>query len=141
MTVPAKRPAPNMKERDLQHWVIQIATQFGWRCWHVPAPMRADRKGGFVGAKEAAGLPDLILIHDDPPRLVFAELKGTGGKLSVEQQEFLKAARNVAVYAHSVYAYAWQDPARDYSPIIGVYAWTPDDRDLIEQILRTRILL
>lgn len=136
MTVPAKRPAPNMKERDLQHWVIHVATQFGWKVWHVPAPMRADRKGGFVGAKEAAGLPDLILIHHDPPRLIFAELKGTGGKLSVEQQEFLKAARNVADYA-----YAWQDPARNYSSIIGVYAWTPDDRDLIEQILRTRTLL
>lgn len=126
MTVPAKRPAPNMKERDLQHWVIHVATQFGWKVWHVPAPMRADRKGGFVGAKEAAGLPDLILVHHDPPRLVFAELKGPNGKLSVEQQEFLKAARNVAVWA---------------AEGVGVYAWTPDDRDLIEQILRTRTLL
>ena len=78
-----------MRERDLQAWVLDVARLHGWSVWHVPAPMRKVRSGEWVGAKEAAGLPDLVMIHDDPPRLMFAEVKGTGGKLTPEQQGFL----------------------------------------------------
>lgn len=81
-----------MLERDFQKWVIDAARTLGWSVWHVPAPMQWDSSGrgkGFVGARDAAGLADLILIRDR--WLIFAEIKGTGGKLSVKQIEFLGA--------------------------------------------------
>lgn len=124
----------HVKEADFKAWVTETALLFGWRYWHVPAPMRATNKG-WVGAREAAGLPDLILIHDDPPRLVFAELKGTGGKLTVEQRDFLMAARDVADCA-------WDDgeiSSKGGRPI-GVYVWESGQEQLIETLLRTRVL-
>jgi hypothetical protein len=100
--------------------------------------MRATKQG-FVGAKEAAGLPDLVMVHDDPPRLVFAELKGTGGKLSDEQREFLQAARTVGEWSNEI------EPgvsgARIGCKTIGVYVWEPGQEDAIEAILRTRVLV
>lgn len=80
-----------VKEKDFQRWVIDVARTLGWQVWHVPAPMQWDtqRGKGFVGARDAAGLADLILIRDR--YLIFAEIKGTGGKLSPKQIEFLGA--------------------------------------------------
>lgn len=118
-----------MKERDLLNWALDLARRTGWKAYHVPAPMRAV-PGGFVGAREAAGLPDLILLHDDPPRMILAELKGDGGKLSDEQREFLKIARFVA-----------DEACYDAERVIGVYVWTPFDRDAIETMLKSKVLL
>jgi hypothetical protein len=99
--------------------------------------MRATPQGTFVGDARAAGLPDLILFHSDPPRLIFAELKGTGGKLSDKQREFLQAAREVAREAfeprNTTSSAYWPAP-------LGVYAWYPEDEETVEQILRSRVL-
>ncbi len=120
-----------MLERDLQKRVVEMAVRFGWKVWHVPAPMRADRAGGFVGAREAAGIADLILLHADPPRLVFVELKADGGKLSDRQQEFLSAVKTVADYPEGL---------RKPFGTVGVYAFWPRDEPVIEQLLRTKVL-
>lgn len=121
-----------MKETDFQRRVLDIAARFGWKTWHVPAPMRATTKGGWVGAKEAAGLCDLIMIHHDPPLMILAELKGDGGKLSDKQVEFLAAARTVAERTNDEIG---------KQPYVGVYAWWPVDEPIIETILRTRVLI
>ncbi len=128
-----------MNERPFQKRVEDMATRFGWSWWHVPSPMRHDRARGFVPASSAAGLPDLILIHHDPPRLVFMELKGEGGKLSDKQQEFLQAARTVAVGARTV-GYAPGGELFDLGAPVGVYAFWPKDEPLIEQLLRSKVL-
>lgn len=132
-----------MKERDLLNWVVACAERFGWKVYHVPAPMVANRKGGFVGSPRAAGLPDLFLLHEDPPRMIVAEVKGDKGKLSDKQREFLKMARDVADHS-----YLWTDtaldteiPRRDGQRMFGVYAWTPNDQPIIEQMLRSKVLL
>lgn len=127
-----------MKEAAFLRYVTDVARRFGWSCWHVPAPMRAT-KAGFVGAKEAAGLPDLLLIHDDPPRLVFAELKGTGGKLSDEQRDFLRAAQAVSRIA--VEPLTPSHYPGEGERVVGVYVWMPGDELLIEGILRSRMLV
>ncbi len=131
-----------MLERDFQKRVVDMAVRFQWKVWHVPAPMRADRAGGFVGAKEAAGIADLILTHDDPPRLVFMELKADGGKLSDRQREFLAAVQGVAETAVSLNGFGldlverrWEAPRA-----VGVYAFWPKDEPAVEQLLRTRVL-
>lgn len=112
-------------------------------------------KSGFVGAKEAAGLCDLLLFHTDPPRLILAELKVDGGKLSFAQQEFLRLASVVAEGSFGP-AELYDDrshrarvsvdgmdvlPQRGYFPrTIGVYVWKPGDEDQLETILRSKIM-
>lgn len=123
-----------MKESVWLNRVIALAEQFQWKVWHVAAPMRSDGKGGFVGDSRAAGLCDLILLHDDPPRMVLAELKGTGGKLSDAQREFLQAARDVA---DSMPANCCGER---FDAHLGVYVWTPEDEPMVEALLRTRRL-
>ena len=124
-----------MKERDFLNWIVAAAEATGWKVWHVPAPMVANRKGGFVGSPRAAGLPDLFLLHDDPPRMVIAEVKGSGGKLSDKQQEFLRSAKMVR---ESAYTSREETP---YASPLGVYAWWPEDQATIETILKSKVLL
>jgi hypothetical protein len=121
---------PRVKERDFLNWVIAVAERTGWSVWHVPAPMVASRKGGFVPSSRGAGLPDLIMLHDDPPTLIFAEVKGSGGSLSIPQARFLRLARSVGR----------QDDLIPHQSGVGAYLWSPGDEEMIETILKTRIL-
>ena len=113
-----------MKEADFSRWVTACAEMCGWRCLHVPAPMRHSRTTGWVGAREAAGLPDLLLIHHDPPRIVFAELKSSNGRLSDQQRDVLRALRDAA----------------DGDERVGVYVWQPGLEQAIEDLLRSKVL-
>ncbi len=128
-----------MLERDFQRRVTDMATRFGWSYWHVPAPMRwAPTNKAYVPARSAAGLADLILTHHDPPRVVFMELKGDGGKLSEAQTEFLKAVQTVKDAVQAQYALGGMyDPP---GTPVGVYAFWPKDEPAIEQLLRSKIL-
>ena len=93
-----------VKERDFQRWVIEVARTLRWKVWHVPAPMQwTDNNRGFVGSKDAAGLSDLIMVRGR--YLIFAELKGTGGKLSDKQTEFLAAVNEMV--CEQVLTFAW----------------------------------
>lgn len=125
-----------MKERQFQQWVVEVAERFQWRVWHVPAPMRAT-KTGWVGAKEAKGLPDLVMLHSDPPTLVFAECKGTGGKLSPEQVVFLALARGVGQYRSETLNMLTPE---FQSPNVGAYLFQPGMEQQIEDLLRSRVL-
>ncbi len=133
-----------MNEADFQRRVTDMAVRFGWKWWHVPAPMRAvhDEQTGarkWIGAKEGAGVADLILTHHDPPRLVFMELKGDGGKLSDRQTEFLAAVKVVADETKQGFD-GWGEPTDEYDATVGVYAFWPKDEPAIEQLLRSRVL-
>lgn len=125
-----------MKERDFQRWVIDVAQRFGWKVWHVPMPVRQIGGNQIVPDPRGRGLPDLIMLHEDPPRLIFAELKGTGGKLSTEQTEFLRLARLVMDETSTLQDDEdWPD-----SLTLGVYMWLPGDEGRIETILRSRVI-
>lgn len=128
-----------MNETQFQGWVIDVAHRFGWRVWHVPMPVRPVGGGKFVPDHRGAGLPDLILIHTNPPRLLLAELKAKGGTLSDEQEEFLRLARGVAVEARRRTDDDFE--ANGEAPI-GVYLWQQgQDEDAIERVLRSRVML
>jgi glycosidase len=106
-----------MKEKDFQRWVIGCAKALGWKVWHVPAPMQWDSTGsgkGFVGARGAAGLSDLVLVRE---RVIFAEVKGTSGKLSEKQKEFIRAVNETG------------------SADVVAYEWWPGDENDIEKLL------
>lgn len=119
-----------MKEQAYLKRITDMATRFGWKWWHVPAPMRWTTKG-WIPAKEAAGLPDLVMLHEDPPRMIIAEVKGDGGKLKDEQIEFLRMAKRVAEATYR----------SDTGAPLGVYFWTPADEEIVERILRSKVLL
>jgi len=123
-----------VNEADFQGWVTDVATLHKWRWWHVGAPMRAVGGGKFVPDSRAAGLPDLVLLHDDPPRLIFAELKGDSGHpVSDEQREFLRLASVVGQAA-------LEDEGGVGPRYVAGYVWTPADRDAIERILKSKVL-
>ena len=139
-----------MNEREFQGWILDVAARFGWRVWHVPAPMRPVGGSRFVPEKRAAGLPDLILLHADPPRLIFAEVKDADGRVSDEQAEFLRLARGVhdgldRHFDAVLEAFARYIPeareALEWINPIGVYVWRPGAESMIEAILRGKVMV
>lgn len=67
-----------IKEDQLQTWIIQLAKLTGWRYYH-PHDSR----------KSVPGYPDLTLVHAGQGRVIFAELKSSKGRISKAQQEWL----------------------------------------------------
>lgn len=128
-----------MLEKELLNWIVGAAEATGWLVKHVPSPMVADKRTGMWRPfARAAGLPDLFMLHSDPPRLIIAEVKGETGKLSPKQQEFLQAAQAVA----DAQDQALNMLTSEFQPrTLGVYAWAPKDMSIIEEILKTRNLL
>ena len=58
-----------LTEADLQHSIVLAAREFGWLAYATYRSLRSE-----------PGFPDLVLVK--PPRVIFAELKTTKGKLS-----------------------------------------------------------
>jgi len=80
MTHAQARLADELSERDLSQHVVNLARMLGWRVMRTPTwrPTGTD-----------PGYPDLTLARDG--RVVFVELKRTGGRLSAAQQAWLAA--------------------------------------------------
>jgi hypothetical protein len=76
-------------EREFQSSVIDFARACGWRVFHVHDSRRQVAPGRFVGDRDAAGFPDLVLVREG--RLLFAELKSPEGRLSQSQRQWLQA--------------------------------------------------
>ena len=65
-----------VKEANFQATVIELAELHGWRVYHTHDSRRSQ-----------PGFPDLTLVRRY--RLIFAELKREGGKLTAEQTAWL----------------------------------------------------
>lgn len=114
-------------------YVLDVAARGRWRAWHVPMPVQRVAGGGFVPDPRGAGIPDLILMHALPARLVFAELK-VGSALRPEQAEFLELAGKVSLAS----AFACGG-CRERT--VGAYVWTwPESCDELERVLLTKAL-
>jgi hypothetical protein len=92
--------------------VIDMAERLGWKVCHFHDSRREVRPGVFIGDKQAAGFPDLVMVRGR--RLLCAELKKEKGKLTPAQEEWMRVLRNVAE----------------------CHVWKPSDFDLIEEVLR-----
>lgn len=77
---PTVRPelALQMRERQLQQTVEQLATLLGWRLYHTYDSRRSN-----------PGFPDLVMVHREQQRVVYAELKSTKGRVTNAQREWL----------------------------------------------------
>jgi hypothetical protein len=75
-----------VSERAFQSAVIDLARTLGYQVFHVHDSRRQVRRGVFVGDKDAAGIPDLILARE---RVIWAELKSARGRLSDAQRRWI----------------------------------------------------
>ena len=107
-----------MTERDLQRAVISLARRCGFLVAHHHDSRRQVGNGRLVGDRDAAGLPDLILVRGK--RVVFAELKTEKGKLRPAQKTWIDALRAVE---------------SDAAGRVLVKVWTPSSWDEIERLL------
>lgn len=92
-----------MSERDLERQVVELARLLGWHRYH-PLQSRGSEPGW----------PDETLVRGS--RLIFAELKSEGGRLSPAQTHWLELLGAVET--------------------VEVELWRPQDFDRIVQALR-----
>lgn len=100
--MPATPLLPKIPEHLFQDKVIEYAKIQGWWVYHTHDSRHSQK-----------GFPDLVLIR--PPRLVLAELKGTGGRLTPDQVVVLGMLK--------------QCPGQE------VHTWWPHDWDDVKLIL------
>jgi hypothetical protein len=126
-----------VKESAFQGWVVDLFKQHGWDVKHAPTPMRPIAGGKFVPDPRGRGLLDLLMTHEDPPRIVFAECKGHGGELSDDQRDMLRRLRLVADEVKEIIEERDPDlhPRIGAAPL-GVFVFQPGNEELIEAIAR-----
>ena len=107
-----------VSERSFQSAVIDLARRLGWLVGHHHDSRRQIGPGKHVGDRDAAGVPDLILVRGN--RIVLAELKADGGRLRPAQKTWLDALRAVEA---------------DAAGRVLVRVWTPSSWDEIERLL------
>ena len=128
-----------MKESAFQSWIVEVAKLHGWSCWHVPTPMKPIGNNRFVPDARGRGLPDLILLREDPPQVIFAEIKNETGTVAPEQHEFLRLIRNVGEDVKRGMEFLEDTQAPwDGPPPVQAFLWRPAHRDLIEAVLSAR---
>jgi len=88
---------PKESEDNFLSWIIDYAKLRGWLHYHT-----------WRSFHSPSGFPDLILIRNR--RIIVVELKSERGKLSVYQDEWLKAFKQTG---------------------ISTFVWKPSDRDEI----------
>lgn len=75
----AAPPAGPMSERQLQSHVIELARLLGYRYYHT-----------YDSRRSVPGFPDLVLAHPRSGALIFAELKSDSGKVTPDQDVWLR---------------------------------------------------
>lgn len=74
--------APRQTEAQFQRAVVEYAELNQWLVYHTYDSRRSN-----------PGFPDLVLVRDG--KLIFAELKSERGRLSQDQERWLRALRRV----------------------------------------------
>jgi hypothetical protein len=84
--------------------VLQLAKLYGWKTFHC-RPARTANSWRTPVQGDGKGFPDLVLVKGD--RLLFAELKASKGRTTLEQDDWLAALGAV--------------------PGVSVHLWRPED--------------
>lgn len=103
-----------ISEAAFQRSVIELARTLGWRVGHIHDSRRQIAPGRFVGDKDAAGIPDLMMVRGS--RLLLIELKTDKGRLTDEQVAWMHALDQVETVEAAV--------------------WRPKSWPGVEQVLR-----
>ena len=102
-----------LSEKAFQHQVEHLAHVFGWRLFHAK-PAQLPNGRWVTNQSGDVGFPDLVLAHPTKG-LIFAELKGATGRVTVSQRTWL-----------------------NYLEAAGAecYVWRPQDFDFIKTRLQ-----
>lgn len=93
---------PRILERDFQRQIIDLARTCGWLVYHCYG------QGSVLGSRAIdSGFPDLVLVRNRA--VVFAEIKGSAGRLSEEQAVWIAALRVAGVPAVVWFPRDWPD--------------------------------
>ena len=96
-----------VSETAFQNQVVEQAGWLGWRHYHT-----------FDSRRSPAGFPDLVLVRNG--RLVLAELKAAGGRMTPAQTDW----------------YADLMLVQDAAPgVVAVRSWRPSDQAAIDATL------
>lgn len=98
----------NMTEAELVDNIISLAQRLDWLVAHFRPAMLADGRYRTAVQGDGKGFPDLVLVRDSSPRLLFAECKSETGKLTKEQEEWLRRLR-LAHYKAAVWVWRPSD--------------------------------
>jgi hypothetical protein len=71
---------PRMAERELQAQIVELATMLGFLAYHT-----------YDSRRSVPGFPDLVLLHPRSGALIVAELKTDTGKVTPDQDRWLRA--------------------------------------------------
>jgi hypothetical protein len=85
---------PKMSESDLLRCCLDLAKLYGWRTYHARPALTAHGYRTAVQG-DGKGFPDLLMVRGGD--LLAVELKGSTGKTTPEQHEWLKALSLVAL--------------------------------------------
>lgn len=99
--------AKEITERDWQGFVVSYASLMGWSTFHVYDSRRSN-----------SGWPDLVCVRGD--RMVIAELKAEGGKVTAAQQGWIDALSVVADASGKA---------------VSVHVWRPSAETEVRQVL------
>lgn len=117
--------AVSLTEADFAQQVKDIAAIYGYQYAHFrPALTRHGWRTPVEGTL-GHGWPDYVFVREHDRRILFVELKGSKGTISLEQARVLETLRSLETGIRPVNA------AR-----VEVFVWYPDDIDLIAQVMR-----
>jgi len=112
--------APKATEAQWRRTVVEAASALGWDVlFEVPdnlyrlaadAARHNPRRGRLL---PPASWPDLVLCHDDPPRVLFVELKADAGRVRPDQRRTL-----ARLHAAGLDVWIWRP--RDWNAMIAV---------------------
>lgn len=93
---------PRPLERECQSAIIDAARRLGYL---VHAERPAIRQSGkwSTPVEGDVGFPDLCLVHNRQPVIVFAELKRRPNKTTPQQELWIDCLRDAGVGCHVVY--------------------------------------
>ena len=124
---------PKLTEREFMEQVTQLAELRGWSWAHFRPAQTAKGWRTPVSGPLGKGWPDLVLVRERDRRLLFAELKRDGAKLTPEQGSVMAVLETVQSGA------LWSDYRHIDPPIrpsVEVWTWRPADWDMVEVCLR-----
>ncbi len=110
-----KAKLAGVTEAEFQQQVLDLAKLRGWLRAHF-RPGRTKSGWRTAVSGDGAGFPDLVLVR--PPRLVFAELKRNGGKVSHDQLVWLTELGRCQVPNGTVETHLWRPS--DWDSIVRV---------------------
>jgi len=79
------RKLPPLTGTQVQDAAIEMAHALGWIIAHFRPAMKSNGRWTTAVAADAAGFPDLVLVHSDR-RILWRECKSRNEKLKPEQE-------------------------------------------------------